>query len=161
RVRRRRGWWPRRDRAGHTRQRSGRRSHRCVPRHDPNRAIWPHVAACRPKVARLLSYPVGMIGPVSQSPLTTPRAWLPTFAVLATIWGSSFLFIKVGLDGLPPVYVAAGRALSGALTLLILLAVLRQGLPRGLRVWGHLLVVGAIGVAIPFSLFAYAEQRIP
>jgi drug/metabolite transporter (DMT)-like permease len=85
---------------------------------------------------------------------------VPAFLALCAIWGSSFLFIKVGLDGLAPVYVAMSRSLYGALMLLVLLAVLRQPLPRGVRTWGHLLVIGLFGVVLPFCLFGYAEQRI-
>jgi drug/metabolite transporter (DMT)-like permease len=88
------------------------------------------------------------------------RAWLPGFLALAVIWGSSFLFIKVGVRELHPLYVTLGRVVAGAVTVLAFLAVTRARLPRDLRVWGHLTVVGAIGVAIPFTLFGYGEQRV-
>ena len=96
---------------------------------------------------------------------TTPdkadlRAWLPGLLFLAVIWGSSFLFIKVGVHELHPLYVTAGRCAAGALTLLVVLALTRDRLPRDLRLWLHLTVVGAIGVALPFTLFGYGEQRI-
>ena len=95
---------------------------------------------------------------------TTPdvklRAWLPGFLALAAIWGSSFLFIKVGIRELHPVYVTLGRAASGAVTLLVVLAVLRERLPRDPRLWLHLGVIGALGVAVPHTLFGYAEQRV-
>lgn len=90
-----------------------------------------------------------------------PRTWLPGFLFLAAIWGSSFLFIKVGVTELHPLYVTLGRVVAGALTLLVVLAVLRQRLPRDPRLWLHLAVLGAIGVALPFTLFGYGEQRIP
>lgn len=86
------------------------------------------------------------------------RAWLPGFLALAAIWGSSFLFIKVGVRELHPVYVTLGRVAAGALTLLIVLAVLRDPLPRDLKLWLHLAVVAAIGVALPFTLFGYGEH---
>lgn len=97
--------------------------------------------------------------------LTTPdrvplRAWLPGYLALGMIWGSSFLFIKVGIRELHPVYVTLGRVAAGALTLLILLAVLRDRLPRDPRLWLHLSVVAAVGVALPFTLFGYGEQRV-
>ncbi len=92
---------------------------------------------------------------------TAARAWLPGFLLLAVIWGSSFLLIKVGIGELAPVYVALGRVAAGALTLLILLVAVRQRLPRDPRVWGHLAVAGTLGSALPFTLFAAGEQRIP
>ncbi|WP_410814761.1 DMT family transporter [Micromonospora sp. 067-2] len=96
---------------------------------------------------------------------TTPdkaplRSWLPGFVALAAIWGSSFLFIKVGVAELHPVQLALYRVVAGALTLLVVLAVLRDRLPRQPRVWAHLFVVAAFGVAVPFTLFGYGEQRV-
>ena len=88
------------------------------------------------------------------------RSWLPGFVALAAIWGSSFLFIKVGVAELHPVHLTLYRVATGALTLLVVLAVLRDRLPRDLRVWGHMLVVAAFGVAVPFTLFGYGEQRV-
>ncbi|WP_231931707.1 DMT family transporter [Micromonospora echinospora] len=89
------------------------------------------------------------------------RSWLPGFVLLAAIWGSSFLFIKIGIRELHPLYVTLGRVATGALTLLVVLAVLRDRLPRDRRLWLHLTVVAAFGVALPFTLFGYGEQRIP
>ncbi|WP_091551494.1 DMT family transporter [Micromonospora pattaloongensis] len=86
------------------------------------------------------------------------RSWLPGFLALGAIWGSSFLFIKIGVRELHPVYVTLGRVAAGALTLLVVLAVLRDRLPRDPRLWLHLAVVAAIGVALPFTLFGYGEQ---
>ncbi|WBB78771.1 DMT family transporter [Micromonospora sp. WMMD882] len=89
------------------------------------------------------------------------RSWLPGFVLLAAIWGSSFLFIKIGVRELHPLYVTLGRAATGAATLLVVLAVLRDRLPRDPRLWLHLSVVAAFGVAVPFTLFGYGEERIP
>jgi drug/metabolite transporter (DMT)-like permease len=88
------------------------------------------------------------------------RSWLPGYLALALIWGSSFLFIKVGLRELPPLYISLGRVAIGALTVLVALLVMRARLPRDPRTWGHLTVVGAVGVAMPFTLFAYGEQHV-
>ncbi|MEU8299099.1 DMT family transporter [Micromonospora sp. NPDC048909] len=88
------------------------------------------------------------------------RSWLPGFIALAAIWGSSFLFIKVGVEELHPLQLTLYRVTAGALTLLVVLAVLRDRLPREPRVWAHLTVVAAFGVAIPFTLFGYGEQRV-
>jgi drug/metabolite transporter (DMT)-like permease len=91
---------------------------------------------------------------------TAARRWLPGLLVLAAIWGSSFLFIKVGIRDLHPAYVALGRIGSGALALLVTLLVTRDRLPRSGRVWLHLTVLSAVGVVLPFTLFGYGEQRV-
>ncbi|MGK5675949.1 DMT family transporter [Micromonospora sp. URMC 106] len=88
------------------------------------------------------------------------RSWLPGFIALAAIWGSSFLFIKVGVEELHPLHLTLYRVGAGAVTLLVVLAVLRDRLPTEPRVWAHLGVVAAFGVAVPFTLFGYGEQRV-
>jgi drug/metabolite transporter (DMT)-like permease len=87
-------------------------------------------------------------------------SWRPRFALLALIWGSSFLSIKVAVDVLAPVDVAFVRVALGAIVLLIALAVRRQRLPAGRDVWGHLFVIALFGNSIPFLLLAEGETRI-
>ncbi|WP_326561702.1 DMT family transporter [Micromonospora sp. NBC_01796] len=94
------------------------------------------------------------------APDSNVRAWLPGFLAVAVIWGASFLFIKIGVRELHPLYVTLGRAGAGALTLLVALAVLRDRLPRDPVLWLHLTVVATVGVALPFTLFGYGEQRV-
>jgi drug/metabolite transporter (DMT)-like permease len=82
--------------------------------------------------------------------------------LLSAIWGSSFLFIKLGVETLEPSVVVLGRLVFGTLTLLALLAVLPgQGGLAPLR--GHLrpiIVLGALNNAIPFWLLGYAETHL-
>jgi drug/metabolite transporter (DMT)-like permease len=79
--------------------------------------------------------------------------------LLSAIWGSSFLFIKLGVDELEPSVVVLGRLAVGGLVLLPLL-VGRGGIAP-LR--GHLVpltVLGALNNAVPFWLLGFAETRI-
>ena len=87
-------------------------------------------------------------------------AWMPAFLANAVIWGSSFIFIKVAVGRLHPTWVASIRLIIGALTLLTVLAIIKERLPRDRRLWGHMLLPGVLGSAIPFALFAYGEERI-
>jgi drug/metabolite transporter (DMT)-like permease len=80
--------------------------------------------------------------------------------LLSSVWGASFLFIKVADRDLAAVDVALGRVALGAGVLLAALAAGRSRLPRGRAAWGHLALVGLIGNAVPFTLFAYGETRI-
>jgi drug/metabolite transporter (DMT)-like permease len=93
--------------------------------------------------------------------MTTPGGWRGPFVALAAIWGSSFLFIKVLGDSWPPLWVALGRIALGALTLLAFLAVRRERLPSGRRIWGHLAVCAVLFNAVPFTLFAFGETKVP
>ena len=89
------------------------------------------------------------------------RMTLWAFLALSLVWGASFLFIKVGLQGLSPAQVVLGRILLGAVALAVIMTVTRRRWPRELRVWGHMLVVGIFFCAVPFTLFAWAEQYLP
>lgn len=85
---------------------------------------------------------------------------LVQFVLLALTWGASFLFIKIGLEGMSPAQVVLGRLATGAVALLIMVAVTRQRLPRAAAVWAHLAVVAVLLCVAPFLLFAWAELRV-
>lgn len=87
-------------------------------------------------------------------------SWHVPFVALALTWGTSFAFIKLSLRDLAPIDVAFGRIALGAVTLLALLVVRRERLPRDRRLWGHLFVVALLFNSVPFTLFAYGEERI-
>ena len=90
-----------------------------------------------------------------------PRvAWQVKFAVLVLIWGSSFLFMKVGLEAMSPVQIATLRVLTGTAVVLGLLAMAGGRLPRGWQVWRHMIVFGFFLSAFPFTLFAMSETRV-
>jgi drug/metabolite transporter (DMT)-like permease len=90
----------------------------------------------------------------------TRRDWLPGFVLLSAIWGSSFLFIKVGDRAFAPLQVALARCLLGAATLLLLVALRRERLPRGRKVWIHLFVIAVLFNSVPFALFAFGETKV-
>ena len=86
--------------------------------------------------------------------------WPARFVALAAIWGLSFVFIKVAVESFAPLQVAALRLAFGAATLLTIIALTGDHLPRGRRTWLHL-AFGAIFMNVaPFALFAYGEQRV-
>jgi drug/metabolite transporter (DMT)-like permease len=88
------------------------------------------------------------------------RGSLIRMGLLALIWGSSFLWIKLGLHAMSPVQIAAARAVLGAAILGVLCLVNRERLPTGRRTWGHLLVAAFFGNVIPFILFGVGEQTV-
>jgi drug/metabolite transporter (DMT)-like permease len=81
--------------------------------------------------------------------------------LLALLWGSNFLLIRVALEGLSPFAVVVVRMLLGAVVLLAVVGVHRQRLPTGWRLWGHLAAAALIASIIPYLLFAWAEQTVP
>ena len=87
------------------------------------------------------------------------RRDLGLLVALSAIWGSSFLFIKVGVEELEPAVVVCGRLLVGALVLLPV-ALARGGL-SGLRAMlVPIAVLGALNNALPYWLLSFAETRI-
>ncbi|MFI6357120.1 DMT family transporter [Streptomyces sp. NPDC050743] len=87
--------------------------------------------------------------------------WRLRFGALSLIWGFSFLLIKVGTEGYAPFQVTLGRLVFGTAVLAAAMAVKREKLPRGARLWGHMAVAAFFLNALPFSLFAYSELTIP
>lgn len=85
-----------------------------------------------------------------------PSEW-GLVALVAAIWGSSFLFIAIGIEGLRPGVVVFLRILLGALTLVVLPKA-RAPLPRS--AWPRIAALGVIWMAIPFLLFPIAEQWV-
>ncbi|MFI1653574.1 DMT family transporter [Streptomyces sp. NPDC020472] len=81
--------------------------------------------------------------------------------VLALLWGSGFLWIKISLDeGLTPGWITFVRCLLGAAVLLALAYGAGQRLPRDRGTWGRLVVAALLCNALPFLLFSVGEQTV-
>lgn len=80
------------------------------------------------------------------------------FLLLALLWGSSFTFIKVALDGLTPAQLVLSRLLLGAGVLLVLARLRHAQLPRLGGVWAHVAAAALLGNVAPFLLLSYGEQ---
>ncbi|MFF7276122.1 EamA family transporter [Streptomyces griseorubiginosus] len=82
-------------------------------------------------------------------------------AVLALLWGSGFLWIKLALDhGLSPAQITIARCALGTAVLFLLARAAGQRLPRSRATWGHLTVAALFCNATPFALFAVGEQTV-
>ncbi len=90
-----------------------------------------------------------------------PRWLLPVaFVLLGLIWGSSFAWIKVAVEEIPPASLVALRMGLGAVGMLALLAYIRVPMPRGAGEWLPLFVLGAVNAAIPIFLISWGEQFV-
>lgn len=87
------------------------------------------------------------------------RRWQLPFAVLAAIWGSSFLLIKVGDESFAPLQLALGRVVFGFAALLAIVAARRERLTFTRVEWLHLAVAALLFNSLPFTLFAWGETR--
>ncbi|MEA2009288.1 MAG: hypothetical protein U9N78_01130, partial [Actinomycetota bacterium] len=71
-------------------------------------------------------------------------------AAVALIWGSSFVFMAIGLDAFRPGVVTLARVALGALTL-ALIPKARVGIEQGDRL--RVLGLGIIWIGIPLTIF--------
>jgi drug/metabolite transporter (DMT)-like permease len=99
---------------------------------------------------------------VSSSLPRTPNDTRPWFAfiVCCTIWGSTFLFIRMGNATTPPVWAATVRlSLAASLFTLITFA-LRAPWPRGAQLRAALWF-GVVDFGVSLPLLYWGEQRVP
>ena len=79
--------------------------------------------------------------------------------ILGAVWGSSYLFIKIGVRDLSPAALIEIRLLTAAPVLLVFV-LQRYGL-RALRAaWRESLVLGVLNAAVPFTLIAWGETHV-
>ena len=80
--------------------------------------------------------------------------------VLGLIWGSSFLFIKEGLEFLSPFGIAFWRTALGAVVMALIIVIRRHKLPATLKQWALIWVGGLLMSGVPAALFGYAQQHV-
>jgi len=86
--------------------------------------------------------------------------WL-VFLLLGFFWGSSYLFIKIGVEaGLPPFTLVFLPLLIGSIVLGAVVALARERLPRESRFYLHIAIVAFFGIALPFMLITIAEAHV-
>jgi drug/metabolite transporter (DMT)-like permease len=90
----------------------------------------------------------------------TLKDWTLLMA-LAAMWGSAFLFIKLGVATVPPATLVAARLVLGTLVLLPLVYLRGLRLPPLGRAWLPFVVMALIGNAIPFYLITWGQQTVP
>lgn len=86
--------------------------------------------------------------------------WVPAYGATAIFWGLSFFFIMVGLQSFTPNQVAAARTSIGALTLWILILILRIKVKKPTKLYFHFFVMGLLNNSLPGLAFAYAETSV-
>ncbi|MCU1409176.1 MAG: hypothetical protein JWM23_1256 [Microbacteriaceae bacterium] len=103
---------------------------------------------------------------MSDIPATRTTFVTLQFLGMGLVWGASFLFMKVALDGVTFGQIAWTRLVLGGLTLGLIVLFSRPRvaggpvLPREPVVWLHFIVIAISGCVIPHLLFAWAEQYV-
>jgi drug/metabolite transporter (DMT)-like permease len=80
--------------------------------------------------------------------------------LLATLWGGSYTFIKLGVATIPPITLIAGRTLIAGVLLLLIMSWRGVRLPRDASTWGRFLFQACLNSVIPWTLIAWAERSV-
>lgn len=80
--------------------------------------------------------------------------------LLASFWGSSYLFIKVALETIPPVTLIAVRVSIAAFFLLLVIRLKKEKLPRDARSWRLLLIQSFLNSIGAWTLLAWGQQYV-
>ncbi len=87
------------------------------------------------------------------------RIWI-MFWLVALIWGSSFMLIRIGVEAIHPVHLVLIRVGIAAVGLGLVVVVTRQPIPRDWRILLAMVAVGIGNNAIPFTLISWGEQSV-
>src|SRR5688500_12611310 len=78
--------------------------------------------------------------------------------LLALIWGNSFLFIKLAVQAVPPLWIVTIRMVLGACLLFIIARVTGEQAPSDLKSFVKMGVIGIFGSALPWACQAWAQR---
>jgi drug/metabolite transporter (DMT)-like permease len=85
---------------------------------------------------------------------------LALLLALATLWGASYTFIKLGVATIPPVTLIAARTLIAGAILFVVIRSRGLHLPRDAATWRRFLFQACLNSVIPFTLIAWAERTV-
>ncbi|MEZ4714318.1 MAG: DMT family transporter [Caldilineaceae bacterium] len=91
--------------------------------------------------------------------MTHKQAWVG-FGILALIWGSSYLFIRIGVEQMPPFQLVFMRTGIAAIGLLTVVYARGKRLPTDRHSLRDLLFLGIVNTVFPFALITWGETRI-
>lgn len=88
-------------------------------------------------------------------PVTPGRVAL--YALMTTVWGSSFFFTALALKAFTPFQIVLVRMLIATVILGVVVAVIRPRWPRTAALWGHFALLGLMSIALPYTLLTWAQ----
>lgn len=91
--------------------------------------------------------------------MSNKQAWM-SFWLLSLIWGSSYFFIRIGVEQLPPFQLVFLRTAMAAVGLNIVIYARGKRLPTDWLGIQALLFLGVVNTVIPFVLISWGEVRI-
>ena len=92
--------------------------------------------------------------------LLQARLVLVLLGLLALLWGSSYLLVKIALATIPPITLIAARVSIAALLLVIVVACQQARWPRDWTTWRRLLVQALFNSIASWTLLAWGQQSV-
>lgn len=80
--------------------------------------------------------------------------------ILCLIWGTTWIFIKIGLEDLPPIAFAVARFLTAVFILFFIIRIQKIPLPKTAREWRLIALTGVLQFSINYSLVFWSEVYI-
>ena len=80
--------------------------------------------------------------------------------VLSVLWGGSFFFVGVAVDGLPLLTIVVLRVALAAVALNLVVVLTGLRMPKSRQVWAAFLGMGLLNNLIPFSLIVWGQTHI-
>ena len=87
-------------------------------------------------------------------------AELALLLLLATLWGASYSFIKLGVATIPPITLIAARTLIAGLLLLAIMRWRGLRLPTDAAIWRRFLFQACLNSVIPWTMIAWGERSL-
>jgi len=85
---------------------------------------------------------------------------LALLAALATLWGASYTFIRIGVATIPPITLIAGRTLIAGLLLVVIMRWQGVRLPTDAATWRRFLFQACLNSVIPWTMVAWSERAL-
>ncbi len=85
---------------------------------------------------------------------------LALLLLLATLWGASYTFIKLGVATIPPITLIAARTSIAGLLLLVIMRARGLRLPKDAAAWRRFLFQACLNSVIPWTLIAWGERSL-
>jgi len=92
-------------------------------------------------------------------PAHTVKDW-GLLAALVVLWGSNFMFIKLGVAAVPPATLVATRLVIGAVILIAVIRAMGYIFPPVGRAWLPYVVLAVIGNCMPFWFITWGQKSI-
>lgn len=85
---------------------------------------------------------------------------LALLLVLATLWGASYTFIRIGVATIPPITLIAGRTLIAGVLLLVIMRWRGVRMPADAASWRRFLFQACLNSVIPWTMIAWGERTL-